>query len=162
MDQEAQARAALLARWLASAGRPPEAELRQFCTEQLVVEAFVELAKGERTFLCGPATQEHPRSVEGRVAYGDSSFIVVRLQMPVNFGEKQKEIQREVLQAAQGFPQSLPAAVVPDHPVHPVCGDLGRAVYGAADQRPDSGDIGSCRRGAQREPGVPHSNTGDG
>jgi len=105
LDQEAQARAALLARWLASAGRPPEAELREFCTEQLVVEAFVELAKGERTFLCGPARQEHPRSVEGRVAYGESSFIVVRLQMPVNFGEKQKEIQREVAEYDQFFKQ---------------------------------------------------------
>lgn len=94
MDQEAAARAQLLARWIGLHVNGSQAELDQVCREQGVAEAWWETASKERRLLCHQA--ESARTVEGRAPLARGGQIHVRLAMPINFAEKQVEIQKQV------------------------------------------------------------------
>ncbi len=96
MDHEAQKRAMLLARMLASQPKPSDAELKKFCADQNVLELWVEESKGKRTFWCEPVDTKPRRSVEGHAPLSADAMLAVRLVMPMDFAEKQREIQREV------------------------------------------------------------------
>jgi two-component system nitrogen regulation sensor histidine kinase NtrY len=92
MDQEAQARATLIARMLAKS----PADAKKICEEQNVEEVWVESPQRQRTHLCRPTRPVNPRSVEGRFTRPDDSQIVVRLFMPLDYAAKQREIAKQV------------------------------------------------------------------
>lgn len=94
LDQEAQARAKVLARLLAS--QPLPKDIESLCVEQRIEQGWIEDAKGHRSFFCGQSRNASTRSVEGRAQQGADSQLVIRLLMPVDFDEKQREIQSQV------------------------------------------------------------------
>lgn len=94
MDQEAQARAKLLAALLASQPIPKDVE--KLCSEQRIEHAWTEDPKGKRSYFCGENRPSTPRAVEGRAAAGGDAKLVVRVLMPVDFVEKQQEITKQV------------------------------------------------------------------
>lgn len=97
LDQEAQARARLVAQILADEDPPrTQEQIIKFCTEQNVLEAWIESATNQRKFLCGPAQAQASGSVESRVDYKDNAHLAVRLNMPVDFAEKKHEIDGQV------------------------------------------------------------------
>jgi PAS domain S-box-containing protein len=95
LDQEAQARAKVLARLLAS--QPLPKDIESICVEQRIEQGWIEDPKGQRSFFCGQNRNASTRSVEGRAQAGADSQLVIRLLMPVDFDEKQREIQKQVL-----------------------------------------------------------------
>ncbi|MCS7026947.1 MAG: ATP-binding protein [Bryobacteraceae bacterium] len=99
MDQEAQARAKILARLLAS--QPFPKDIETLCIEQRIEQGWVEDAKGQRTYFCGHHRNASRRSVEGRAQQGPDSQVVIRLLMPVDFDEKHQEIQKQVADYAR-------------------------------------------------------------
>ncbi|HUQ91461.1 MAG TPA: ATP-binding protein [Bryobacteraceae bacterium] len=96
MDREAQARAKLLAQMMADRKVTAGPAVEKLCADQNVEQAWIETANGQRTYLCGQMQRPAPDSVEGRAASAGDSQIAVRLQMPVDFAEKQDEIERQV------------------------------------------------------------------
>ncbi|MBI3679211.1 MAG: HAMP domain-containing protein [Acidobacteria bacterium] len=98
MDQEAVARATLLARHMASS---PRAEWPRICAEQEVAQAWIEQAGGGRSYVCEGESRTGARAVEGRAALSADAHLLVRLRMPVDFSDKQQEIQRQVAEYDQ-------------------------------------------------------------
>jgi len=92
MDQEAQARATLIARMLSASMR----DAKKICEEQNVEQAWVETPKGQRTWICSLTKPANPRSVEGRITQANDSQVVVRLFMPLDYAAKQREIATQV------------------------------------------------------------------
>lgn len=96
MDREAQARANLLADWLALRSQMPSFEgWDKACASHMVEQAWLENAGGERTYVCGQSRLPSPRAVEGHGQVGPSK-LAVRILMPMDFGGKQREIATAV------------------------------------------------------------------
>ncbi|MBS1830028.1 MAG: HAMP domain-containing protein [Acidobacteria bacterium] len=95
MDLESQSRANLVAQMLADQ-QPGAANIARICKQQEVEQAWVKPAAGSPYFLCGPPKQASTRTVEGHANYGADAQLLVRIVMPLDFSDKQREIAKQV------------------------------------------------------------------
>jgi PAS domain S-box-containing protein len=95
MDREAQARAQLLARWLAAQPDLLGAGVERICAEQNIGQGWIDEG-GKRTVFCSKHTGESSRAVEASAPFGAAGRLVLRIQLPIDYEQMQREIQKQV------------------------------------------------------------------
>ncbi len=95
MDREAQARAQLLARWLASQPELLGPGIERICREQNIEQGWIEQG-GQRKVFCAEKAAASSRTVEASAGFGRDGRLILSIHLPMDYQQMQREIQKQV------------------------------------------------------------------